>query len=718
LVLALVRPPLQRGTLVLSAFVVLLLPAAAHAAAPANDAFGSAISLAPGTTVRGNDLNATAEGAEPSPTPDAVSPGCSHVTDGPNCATSVWYAFHAPASTNYTIETCDYGTDFTPVLSAWTGSGLGSLSLVTSSDFAGSCPSAGFGNEGARISFDVSAGATYWVDVEGYEAAQGAFYLRAYATSSPPAAAEPDTLINREHSLAFARLELDGGSSVGNDVQSGPRQTASFDFSSDEAGATFECSLDGSAFAACTSPVSYDGLDSGEHTFKVRAVAGSVPDPTPAVQMFNLDDTPPDTGITGPTGLDRVTSATWDLTSTDPAFEQNYKCTFDGSVPFACDPQADFTNLCAGDHELQAAAFDLADNLDTTPAVADLNTNASAGDDCGAPGLVGSPSATPDSTNVGLSTSFDTTGSGGTLRVDWGTTDSYGSSVSQAVLPDASSGNVSLFYLTPDTEYHYRFVLTTPSGTTVGGDHTFTTDAAGSAVPDVSEGAPVAVGSHAVVVPINIDPHGSRISQYGVAIDDAPVTLSSPFLAGLDDPTETAPFQRTLDVVDLAPNTTYHVKAFAFELGNGAESSERTFTTPPISVPPPQPPPVSPPQPQPPVTPTPPPIAARFRLRAAEVHIGRLRRAAKTVTLTVKGLPQGAAVTAQLRAGAGSSAVKTLAKAHAKANAKGVAKLTLKLSRKARKALRSRRVKSVTIRVAATVAHGAPTVVTLHKRLR
>ena len=689
---------------------MLALPAAARAAAPANDAFSNAATLASGSTVFGNNLNATAEGAEPSPSADAVSPACSHVTDGPSCATSVWYAFHAPTTANYTIDTCDYGTDLNPLLSVWTGSGLGSLNVVTSK--ATYCSSAGL-----AISFDADAGTTYWVDVEGYQAAQGVFYLRAYPTSSPPPAGKPDTLINRRHSLAYGRLEFNIGPSSGNDVQSGPRQTASFDFTSDQTGASFECSLDGAAFAACASPVSYDGLDSGEHTFKVRAVVAGVPDPTPAVQIFNIDDTAPDTSIVGPTGLDRITSATWDLSTSDPTFEPVYKCSFDGSPPFECDPQTAFSNLCAGDHELQASAFDQANNVDATPAIADLNTNASPGDDCGAPAL-GTPTASTDSTNVSLSTSFDTTGSGGTLRVDWGTTTSYGSSMSIAVGPEDTSADPFLFLLQPGTEYHYRLTLTTPSGTAQTTDHTFTTGAGGSDVPDVSEGVPHVVGSHAVAVPINMDPHGNQISTYGVYIDNGPVTLSSPFINAFDSPTETGPFQRTVDVVDLAPDTTYHVRAYAFEFGNGAESSERTFTTPPISIPPPPQPPAPPPPPpvQPGVTPPPPPLAVHFRLKSGGVHMGRLRRNAKSVTLTVHGLPAGAVVSVQLRAGTGASALKTLAKAHAKANGHGIAKLKLKLSAKARKLLRNKRVKSVTIRLSAKSAQGT-SVVTLHKRL-
>jgi hypothetical protein len=59
-------------------------------------------------------------------------------------------------------------------------------------------------------------------------------------------------------------------------IDSGPSgivgtNSASFAFSSSEAGSRFECRLDGVPYSQCSSPKSFAGLASGSHTFEVRA---------------------------------------------------------------------------------------------------------------------------------------------------------------------------------------------------------------------------------------------------------------------------------------------------------------------------------------------------------------------------------------------------------------------------------------------------------------
>ena len=57
--------------------------------------------------------------------------------------------------------------------------------------------------------------------------------------------------------------------------------SATFTFTDTDTTATFKCSLDGSAYSACTSPANYTGLTVGSHTFGVEAVdTGGTSSPT------------------------------------------------------------------------------------------------------------------------------------------------------------------------------------------------------------------------------------------------------------------------------------------------------------------------------------------------------------------------------------------------------------------------------------------------------
>jgi hypothetical protein len=76
---------------------------------------------------------------------------------------------------------------------------------------------------------------------------------------------------------------------------------ATFAFASDESGSTFECSLDGSTFAACSSPAAYTGLGDGAHTFDVQATDSSAnTETTPDGASWTIDATAPNVSLADP----------------------------------------------------------------------------------------------------------------------------------------------------------------------------------------------------------------------------------------------------------------------------------------------------------------------------------------------------------------------------------------------------------------------------------
>ncbi|MBK8903182.1 MAG: right-handed parallel beta-helix repeat-containing protein [Anaerolineaceae bacterium] len=147
--------------------------------------------------------------------------------------------------------------------------------------------------------------------------------------------------------------------------------TATFTFSSDDATAVFECSLDGAAFTACTSPHAESGLALGLHTFAVRAVdlAGNT-DLTPELYEWTVvDTTPPDTIITdAPEDPTEVTTAVFTFASI-PTGLLDFECSLDGAAFTECETPYVVEALSLGTHELQVRAIDLSGNVDASPAV-------------------------------------------------------------------------------------------------------------------------------------------------------------------------------------------------------------------------------------------------------------------------------------------------------------------------------------------------------------
>jgi hypothetical protein len=144
-------------------------------------------------------------------------------------------------------------------------------------------------------------------------------------------------------------------------------RSASFGFSSGEPGATFECSLDGSAYASCSSPKPYTALADGAHTFRVRAsdLAGNV-DASAASASWTVDTVAPSTTITaGPSGTVLSRSASFGFSSNEPS--AGFECSLDGSAFAGCPTPKQYSGLGDGAHTFRVRAMDAAGSVDPAP---------------------------------------------------------------------------------------------------------------------------------------------------------------------------------------------------------------------------------------------------------------------------------------------------------------------------------------------------------------
>jgi hypothetical protein len=678
----------------------------AQAAPPPNDAFSAAQPLAAGGEVSADNLEATAETGEPDPASAAKADSCSTVPidSAPGCASSVWYVFTAPETTEYTIETCDLGTDVDTVLGVYTGT-IGSLATVKDNDDAPECAGA-YGTNGSRVSFAATAGTEYRVDVTGFRSERGSFYLRAYAGAAQPRPA-PDTGIDREASYAANLLLNLGVDQPG--VLSGPRHSPSFKLISEPPGTSFECSLDGAAFSACSSPIAYEGLTPGSsHAFRARAVSGANTDPTPIVERFTIDHTAPETIVTkAPFAEIPGPNAEWEFASSKPRPEGGaFLCGLDSQPSYQCFSPFMASSLCKGAHSFRVSANDIANNSDPTPASA--QTSVTSGGAC-APPTIGAPvPPAPSATESGeIAVPLEDKGAGGTFHVEYGTTTAYGLDESARDQPEGPSAGTYedqayLNFLQPDTTYHYRLTIATPFGSASTPDQTLTTKPleGGETLPEIVNGTPRVVAGRAAELPFTIDPAGVSTGYRVLISADQPVKRgglsyaeggeSIPALPG-------GPTPASAQVVDLDPGHVYHYRVNAYHLVAGGTSvlgPEGTFATPPDAAP------------------LAPISKKRFRLRRGQIKVGPIRRRSKKLRVRVVRLPPRTKVKLRLIArGAKQSARK-------KARRSGKAIFKMVLSKRIRKALRKPRLKRVRLRFVAITPANERSRVTVAKRVR
>ena len=152
---------------------------------PTNDDFANAQALVgPNATATGTNVDATKETGEPD-----------HA--GQAGGKSVWYSWTPQEGGTTTIETT--GSNFDTLLAVYTGGAVGSLSRVASNDDAG-------GRSQSKVSFTATAGTTYRIAVDGYDAESGNIDLGLVSTTPPPdtTAPEVDRVVPAENATRIA----------------------------------------------------------------------------------------------------------------------------------------------------------------------------------------------------------------------------------------------------------------------------------------------------------------------------------------------------------------------------------------------------------------------------------------------------------------------------------------------------------------------------------
>ncbi len=155
---------------------------------------------------------------------------------------------------------------------------------------------------------------------------------------------------------------------------------ATFGFSADELGSSFECRLGTGSFQPCSSPFSTAPLEDGAHTFAVRAKdpSGNV-DPTPATRSFAIDTAGKVSEITaGPSGPTNVTEPVFEFSSEDASV--TFECRLDpGPDPDEgweeCASPHGLAPLVDGSHRFEVRGTDGLGNVEPEPQARDFTVD-------------------------------------------------------------------------------------------------------------------------------------------------------------------------------------------------------------------------------------------------------------------------------------------------------------------------------------------------------
>jgi hypothetical protein len=249
--------------------------------------------------------------------------------------------------------------------------------------------------------------------------------------------------------------------------------SATFTFSSDDEDATFECSINGLAYSACTSGVTYTDLQDGSRTFAVRAKSSTGTDDSPSTYNWTIDATPPETSLTTTPGLFTGSSATFSFSANETA---TFDCSLNGGAYSACTSPVNLTGLSEGSNTFRVRGTDALGNVETTPAEYTWTVDATAP---GIPTIGIKPSANTNSTVASFTFTGGADNVGGSgfakyqCKLD---SDSYADCVSPIVLTELAEGTRTFSVRAVDVagnasaadEHEWLVDLTAPGTPTIG----------------------------------------------------------------------------------------------------------------------------------------------------------------------------------------------------------------------------------------------------------
>ena len=178
-------------------------------------------------------------------------------------------------------------------------------------------------------------------------------------------------------------------------------------------------------------------------------------------------------------------------------------------------------------------------------------------------------------TSARLNGTINPNGAAATWYFEYGTSTSYGTKTSTKTTgsgTNTANVSASISGLTAGTSYHFRLVATNASGTSTGGDQTFTT----SGPPLAQTGAATAVSAAGATLTGTVDPRGHTTSWY---FEFGTSTAYGQRTATQNAGSATGPRAVSVPIGGLSAGTTYHFRLVASSSAGTTNGSDASFTT-------------------------------------------------------------------------------------------------------------------------------------------